>query len=136
MSDQPSEKKSTKSDEREAARLDAAIEGATPGHGNNFGFMGPETNTVGPGVKGEGSGSPMGGGGLGIDTSSAGPGEQPDDPSAETGGPRGAGTSISSSSGGHTGPGNTYVRDPEEAIRQSTSRPIAERERARKGDKD
>jgi hypothetical protein len=131
------DKKTGTPDERQAALIDAAIEGLTPGRGNNFGFQRKvHEESVGPGVQGEGTGSPMGGGGLGIDTSSAGPGEQPDDPSAETGGPRGAGTSISSSSGGRTGPGDTLVRDPEEAIRQSTSRPVADRERARRGSED
>src|SRR3954471_23664143 len=129
--------KNNDANERELARLDAAIEGLTPGHGNSFGFQpDPDDESVGAGVKGEGTGSPMGGGGLGIDTSSAGPSEQPDDPSAETGGPRGAGTATSSSSGGRTGPGNTLVRNPEEAIRRSTSRPIADRERARRGSED
>jgi hypothetical protein len=128
-------------EEREAARLDAAIEGATPGHGNSFGIRDRVTETAigsggaagsgGGGAGASGSGSGAGGGGLGIQSTSAGPGEQPDDPSAETGGPRGAGTATSRSSGGRTGPDYSEVRDPEEAIRQSTSRPLADRERAR-----
>src|SRR4051794_33978780 len=123
--------KNNDANERELARLDAAIEGLTPGHGNSFGFQpNPDDESVGAGVKGEGTGSPMGGGGLGMDTSSAGPSEQPDDPSAETGGPRGAGTAISATSGGFTAGDDRPRRDPEELIRERTSRSIVEREQA------
>src|SRR5689334_750369 len=102
------------------AQLEAAIEGLRSDRAS-LGIGGDRTNQPFGGGSGRaGSGNPMGGGGLGIDTSSAGPGEQPDDPSAETGGPRGAGTAISGTSGGFTAGGDQPRRDPEALIRERT----------------
>jgi len=115
------------------AQLDAAIEGLRSERAS-LGTGGDRTNQPFGGGSGRaGSGNPMGGGGLGIGTSSAGPGEQPDDPSAETGGPRGAGTAISATSGGLTAGDDRPRRNPEELIRERTGRPIAEREHAGRG---
>ena len=115
------------------AQLDAAIEGLISDRASLGIGGGRSHQPFGGGSGRAGSGNPMGGGGLGIDTSSAGPGEQPDDPAAETGGPRGAGTAISATSGGFTAGGDGPRRDPAELIRERTSRPIAERERAARG---
>lgn len=135
MNDQTDKKRQQDNSEAEHApsdaQLDAAIQGLQPGEGNSFGIRGDRANQpFGGGAGRSGSGNPMGGGGLGIDTSGAGPGEQPDNPAAETGGPRGAGTSISSTSGGRTAGGAEPRRDPGELIRESTSRPVDERRRA------
>jgi hypothetical protein len=113
------------------AQLEAAIEGLNSGVGNPFGLHGERAHHPVGRSGSPGSGNPMGGGGLGISTSGAGPGEQPDNPAAETGGPRGAGTSVSATSGGHTAGGVEPVRNPEELIRERTSRPVEARKRAK-----
>jgi hypothetical protein len=71
--------------------------------------------------RGGGGASPATGTAQGGSNSTAGV-DNPSDPSAETGGPRGAGTSISSTSGGLLHPGDDPRGvEPDEAIKRETA---------------
>jgi hypothetical protein len=105
--------------DREARRIDAAIEGAR----DMRAWTGPvreqeDERTVTGGGRYAVGGSPSGGRGAGL--TSAEPGEQDSSPAAETGGPRGAGTSISSTSGG-LDPRTGREIDRDQWIKEQTS---------------
>lgn len=91
-------------------QIEAAIEGASREGGGVVPALAPTRQGEHEVITGRG---PAGG-------TTAGPGQNPDDPSVETGGPRGAGYPVSATSGGYRQDGS-YIRDPREEIRRSTS---------------
>jgi len=107
----------------ERERIEAGIEGGKAmgeWHARGERARDDQSTLTGGGAQTAG-GNPMGGGGRGVDSTPAGPGEQDSSPAAETGGPRGAGTSVSRTSGGWFDPESTQPVDPDEWIKKETS---------------
>jgi hypothetical protein len=103
------------------AQLDAAIEGARDMVEARRGALTTDQDPVeqvGGGGSMSGTGTSQGAG-----TSAAGPGQNPGSPAQETGGPRGAGTSISRTSGGRV-PGHEddpFGVAPDEFVKRETA---------------